>query len=305
VNKYNLKNFNFSVGARYDYRSITTSNTSSPNYSISEISKKYNNISTSGGISYTILDKITLRTSFATGFRSPNLNELTANGFKLESQRFEVGNANFKKEHNNQFDFNVSYNETSFSFEGSFFINTIKDFIYIEPTGNLVASNLDPSNSVNEYKFNQADAQIIGGEIIFTIHPKNFKYISFENKYATLTGTRLDNNSYLPMMSPTRLSNTLYFNFNDFRKFSNTTFHIALNSTFDQNQVAANEQKTKGYSILNFGVATKYKKTTLTLNANNILDKTYVNHLSRYRPYNISEPGLNISISAKIPIDIK
>lgn len=125
------------------------------------------------------------------------------------------------------------------------------------------------------------------------------KWFRFETKYATLEGKRTDDNSYLPMMTPTKLSNTLYFNFNDFGKFSKSSFSINLASTMDQNKIEANELKTKGYSLLNLGVFTTYKKIDFTLTANNVLDKNYVNHMSRYRQFNISEPGLNVCISAK------
>ena len=107
------------------------------------------------------------------------------------------------------------------------------------------------------------------------------------------------------MMSPTKLTNTIYFNFNDFRKFSKTSFNISVPTTFDQNKIEANELRTKGYSLLNFGFFTTYKKTEITLTANNVLDKQYVNHMSRFRQFGISEPGLNVAISVRIPIDIK
>lgn len=305
VSKYDYKNFNFSLGARYDFRKLDTDETSGLNYTIPEISKSYNNASTSLGTAYTFADALTLRASFATGYRSPNLNELTSNGFKLESQRFEMGNPNFKKEHNNQYDFNAIYATKSITIEGSYFYNRVNNFIYIAPTGNNVPSNLDPTVMVPEYQFYQSNAELTGGEARLDIHPKNVKWFRFEAKYATLIGKRTDNDSNLPMMTPTKLTNTIYFNFHNFGKFNNNSFHVSLASTFDQNNVAANELKTPGYSLLNLGVFTNYKKTEFSLTANNIFDKEYVNHMSRYRPYNISEPGLNIALGVKIPIDYK
>lgn len=299
VSKFDYNNFNFTLGTRYDSRELNTETTNGFNYTIPEISRSYNNMSTSVGLAYTILKDLTLRTSFATGYRSPNLNELTSNGYKLESRRFETGNANFEKEHNNQFDFNATYATKSVTFEASFFSNRVNNYIYIAPTGNLVPNNTNPSDMVAEYKFYQSNAELTGGEAKLDIHPINLKWFRFETKYATLEGKRTDDNSNLPMMSPTKLSNTLYFNFNDFGKFSKSSFSINLASTMDQNKVEANELKTKGYSILNLGVFTTYKKVDFTLTANNVLDKEYVNHMSRFRQFNISEPGLNICISAK------
>lgn len=305
VSKFDYKNFNFTVGTRYDSRKIDTDDTSSANYNISAISKSYDNVSSSLGLAYTLANCLTLRTSFAKGYRSPNLNELTTNGYKLESRRFEVGNPNFQKEYNNQFDFNATYVTSSVTLEGSYFFNAISNYIYIAPTGNTVPNNTNPSQLVSEYKYYQADAELTGGEARLDIHPKTVKWVRFETKYAILEGKRTDNDSFLPMMSPTKLTNTIYFNFNDFRKFSKTSFNISVPTTFDQNKIEANELRTKGYSLLNFGFFTTYKKTEITLTANNVLDKQYVNHMSRFRQFGISEPGLNVAISVRIPIDIK
>ena len=260
VNKYEYNGFNFSLGARFDSRNLNTDDTSGFNYSIPEISKSYNNVSSSAGIAYTIKKVLTLRTSLATGYRSPNLNELTSNGFKLESQRYEVGNPNFKKEYNNQFDFNAVYSGESITIEGAFFVNNIHDYIYIAPTGNLIPSNLDPTNSVPLYQFIQENAQIQGSEALLSIHPKTIKWFRFDTKFATLKGKRTDNNSYLPMMSPTKLTNTLFINLMNYGKFSQSSFNIGLASTFDQKEVAENELQTKGYSLVNIGLATTYKK---------------------------------------------
>lgn len=299
VSKFDFNDFNFTIGTRYDSRKLDTETTNGMNYTIPEISRSYDNISSSFGLAYTVLKDLTFRTSFATGYRSPNLNELTSNGYKLESRRFETGNANFEKEHNNQFDFNVTYAKPSITFETSFFTNRVNNYIYIAPTGNMVPNNTNPTDMVPEYKFYQSDAELTGGEARLDIHPVHLKWFRFETKYATLEGKRTDNNSYLPMMTPTKLSNTFYLNMNDFGKFTKSSFSINLASTFDQNKIEENELKTKGYSILNIGVFTTYKKIDFTLTANNVLDKEYVNHMSRFRQFNISEPGLNVCISAK------
>lgn len=299
VSKFEYNDLNLTFGTRYDARKLDTKTTTGNNYSIPEISKSYENVSASLGLAYTIISDLILRASFATGYRSPNLNELTSNGYKLESRRFEVGNADFEKEYNNQFDFNTTYTGKNFSLETSFFINRVNNYIYIAPTGNTVPNNTNPSEMVPEYKFYQSNAELIGGEARLDIHPENVKWLRFETKYATLEGKRTDNDSYLPMMTPTKLSNTFFVNFKDFGRFSKSSFNVNLASTFDQNKVSINELKTKGYALLNLGLFTTYKKIDFTLTANNVLDKNYVNHMSRFRQFNISEPGLNVSMSVR------
>ena len=147
------------------------------------------------------------------------------------------------------------------------------------------------------YEFQQSEAQITGGEATLSIHPEGLKWFRLDNSFATLKGIRTDDDSYLPMMNPTKLTNTLFITLNDFGKFSSSVINLTVASTFDQDQVAENELKTPG-------ISTSYKKTAFTLTANNIFDRNYINHMSRFRPYKIAEPGLNIALSVKIPLDL-
>ena len=64
----------------------------------------------------------------------------------------------------------------------------------------------------------------------------------------------------------------------------------------EQNRVDQNEKETPGYEMVDliFGYSVR-KKNTLTVNfsVQNVFNKWYLNHLSRYRPLNIPEPGRN------------
>ena len=70
----------------------------------------------------------------------------------------------------------------------------------------------------------------------------------------------------------------------------------------EQNRVDQNEDITPEYEIadLIFGYSIK-KENTLSLNfaIQNLFDQWYLNHLSRYRPLNIPEPGRNFVLSLK------
>ena len=48
------------------------------------------------GFKTEITEKITTRINVATGFRAPNLSELSSNGVHEGSNRYEIGNANLK-----------------------------------------------------------------------------------------------------------------------------------------------------------------------------------------------------------------
>ncbi|RTY86469.1 TonB-dependent siderophore receptor [Flavobacterium sp. GT3R68] len=300
LTKLDLEKLSLSFGARYDSRILE----SKPMNEADNRTKKYNNISYSVGTSYLLAKNLTARASFASGYRTPNLNELFSYGVKLENQRFEIGDENFRKETNNEIDLYLLFTSKNISIEGSVYNNMIDDYIYIKSTGNMVQSNIDPLEIVPEYKFYQADARIYGGEAGIDIHPATMKWTHFESKISTLTAKRRDNDSYLPTMPATKLFNTLYFNFDKINSFKNTFFSIGTLTAFTQDKVSENEMETPGYTLLNIGLGGTYRKWEFTLAANNVMDKTYLDHISRFRSFEIIEPGINVQFGVKIPIDL-
>ncbi|MGX7667503.1 TonB-dependent receptor [Flavobacterium pedocola] len=300
VTKMDLDFVTFSVGLRYDKRWLSSgfidSNTS--------VHKSYDNFSTSFGSSFKVGKNFTGRISYGSGYRTPNLNELFSNGVKLESQHYEIGNLNFTKETNNEIDFNFVYNDKDFSIEGAVFNNAINNYIFIAPTGLEVPSNLDPTVDVPEYKFYQTDARIYGFEAGITIHPTAVNWLALESKISALKGRRLDNDSYLPMMPPTKIMNSVTLNLKDFHHFTNSLIILSTTSALEQNKVAENESKTNSYTLLNATIGTTYKKIEFTLAGTNILDKQYLNHMSRFRSYDIIEPGINVTLGVKVPLNL-
>ena len=75
------------LGIRYDNRSIDV---------VNSISKNYNSFNSAVGIKFNLLQKVVSRLNLATGFRAPNLAELTSNGVHEGTNRFEVGNPKFR-----------------------------------------------------------------------------------------------------------------------------------------------------------------------------------------------------------------
>lgn len=296
LSKYRLGNFTASFGIRYDTRHLESEDMNDDEVSMPAIKRDYDNVSSSLGVSYEIVKNLIVRASYASGYRSPNLNELFANGVKLENQRFERGNIDFKKETNNQFDFNVGYDGADFSIDGAVFLNNVNDFIYVAPTGTEVPSNLEDMELVPYYEYRQSDATLKGGELTLDIHPSTVSWTHLETRFSTLSAKR-DDDSYLPMMPPTKLSNTLYFNVKKFKSMDDLFFDIGTETAFEQTQVADNEDTTPAYTLLNLGVGAHYHKTEVVLTANNVLDHAYLNHMSRFRSYDIIEPGMNVSLS--------
>ena len=85
-------------------------------------------------------------------------------------------------------------------------------------------------------------------------------------------------------------------------------FFINTKTALAQNRVSRNEIKTPAYKIVGAGISAKFKTSSnvieLVLQAHNLLDTKYFNHISFYRKLEIPEPGRNIQILIKIPLSL-
>jgi iron complex outermembrane receptor protein len=89
--------------------------------------------------------------------------------------------------------------------------------------------------------------------------------------------------------------------FGENKLFNSSYSFISLKSTFAQNKIGAFETPSPGYSFLSTGFGSSFKldkvNCELNISGNNLLDKTYIAHLSRLKPEGIPNMGRNISVS--------
>ena len=114
------------------------------------------------GGSYSPDENWILKLNFATGFRAPNLAELSSNGVHEGTTRYEIGNPSMKSEQNYQVDFGVTYSNKNVKFGVSAFNNIIKNYIYLEMQNRFIGL-------YDVYMFKQEDATVRGGEVSLDI----------------------------------------------------------------------------------------------------------------------------------------
>lgn len=289
------------LGLRFDNRSIESEETgiSGEEGYIAQLDRNFNSFNAALGYRIDLLKNLIGRINIASGFRAPNLAELTSNGIHEGTNRFEIGNPNLKNENNLQTDIALEYNSQHFEFFANGFYNSISDYIFIEPNGEFVDNN-------PVYNYIQQDAALYGGEIGFHFHPHPLDWLHVQSSFESVTG-KLDNDDYLPLIPANKLSNTLRVEFNNAQKWiKNGYLFITLNTIFDQNKVATFETSTEGYNLLNagFGASLSIFKqdVELVVTALNILNEDYISHLSRLKVDNISNIGRNINIGLSIPL---
>ena len=292
TSQYKFNKSLLQFGVRYDFRNVNIEEFGEigTEGSFQKLDKDFESINASFGFKTEITEKITTRINIASGFRAPNLSELSSNGVHEGSNRYEIGNPNLKNEQNFQIDLNVDYNAEHFDFFANGFYNNIHNYIFISPNGNTIDDNL-------VYDYLQNNAVLFGGETGIHLHLHDIDWLHMTSSYEMVIG-ELNNNSSLPLIPANQWKNNFRANFDVSKNIKNSFIFLQANYTFNQNNIGEFETKTNDYLLLSSGIGTdmqlKKSKFNLYLTATNLLNKEYVAHLSRLKADGIYNMGRNI-----------
>ncbi|PCJ94172.1 MAG: TonB-dependent receptor [Flavobacteriaceae bacterium] len=290
------------IGFRYDHRKIAgeASGSAAEEGYIPVINRNFESLNAAFGYKFNLTEKMIARLNIATGFRAPNLAELTSNGVHEGTSRYEIGNANLGREQNLQTDIGLEYKSEHIAFFINGFHNSVSDFIFIAPTGEIIGED-------DVFLYSQQNATLFGGEMGFHLHPHPLDWLHIRSSYETVKG-KLKDGQYLPMIPANNLTNTVKIEFTN-RKEScihDGYVFISLKSVFNQNNISAFESETSGYSLLNIGIGGDLEvlgqKMKVHISGANILNKSYVSHLSRLKTDGIPNIGRNINIGLSLPL---
>jgi len=270
------------LGARFDHRNIDVQK---------GIDKSYNSFNSAIGIKTYLFENIVSRINIASGFRAPNLAELTSYGTHEGTNRFEIGNKNLSNEQNLQFDVALEFKNEHLEIFANAFYNGIDNYIFLSPNGDIM-------ESTPVYLYLQSKAKLYGGEFGIHIHPHPIDWLHVESSFETVTGKQ-DNGEYLPLIPAKKLSNTLRIKFEN-KWLKNAYSFTTLSHTFKKNNINTFETTTDNYTLLSAGFGGElrvFKKVlNISVSGNNLLDTMYINHLSRLKADKISNMGRNITI---------
>ncbi|AUC81316.1 TonB-dependent receptor [Lacinutrix sp. Bg11-31] len=276
------------LGARYDNRNINV---------IDGLNKEFNSINAAIGAKTNLTEKVVARLNIASGFRAPNLAELTSFGSHEGTNRFEIGNTNLKNEQNFQADLALEYKNEHVEVFANGFYNSINNYIYLTPNGTFI--NEDPV-----FNYLQQNANLYGGEFGLHFHPHPLDWLHFESSFETVTGKQ-DNGDYLPLIPANSLTNTIRVEFD--KKWINKSYaFVKLKNTFQQNNVSNFETPTGSYTLLSAGFGGDFtvfnNRLSLSVSGNNLTNKTYINHLSRLKGDGVFNIGRNINVGLSYKI---
>jgi iron complex outermembrane receptor protein len=299
--KENFERLNVETGVRYDYKAVKTDMMPATEFSAEmlPIDNDYSVLNGAVGASYGFSGNFTGKLNFATGYRAPNLAELSSNGIHEGTTRYEIGNSGLKSEHNYQVDAGIIYQVEDFSASFDYFFNNVNNFIFLNPTSDSVSFN-------RVYRFMQDNSTLQGGEATLDFKPTDL--VDLSASYSTVIGKREDG-SYLPFMPADKLSGKVKFNIPDWSVFYNFSVFVSADYHFEQTKTAADEAPTDAYTLVNAGIQSTVKlwdnPVNFSLVGTNILGEYYISHLSILKPLGVHNIGRNITLSIDVPFNLQ
>ncbi|NNF19075.1 MAG: TonB-dependent receptor [Flavobacteriaceae bacterium] len=298
---WHLKNNDLQFGLRYDHRSLKSERSGEPGQEefIDAVNRQFNSFNAALGWRTDITGSMIGRINLASGFRAPNLAELTSNGTHEGTNRYEIGDANLANEKNIQADLALEYKNEHFEWYANGFYNQVSDYIFLRPTGELREGDA-------VFNYEQEDASLYGGEIGLHIHPHPLDWLHLESSFESVIG-ELDNGNPLPLIPANSFTNTLRVEFEKgiLRSRDNYAF-VTLNSVLRQDRVSSFETETPAYSLLSLGAGSTFtlgkELLQVRISANNLLNENYIAHLSRLKPDGWANMGRNISLGATLTL---
>ncbi|HEX9510817.1 MAG TPA: TonB-dependent receptor [Puia sp.] len=295
----------------------------------SNYNKTFSGFSGSIGATYNFSDRFSVKANIARGFRAPNIAEISSNGVHPGTGIYQLGNPDFKPEFSLQEDIGFVYSSHYVVATLDLFNNFISNYIYNQRV--QAVNGADTFYQGNQiFHFVSSKAQLFGGEASIDIHP--IKALHFENSLSIVYGANKgpqnkalgDSAKYLPFIPPTHGISELRYEFSAKRSHVSHAF-LKLQWEYYATQNRAflaynTETPTAGYSLVNAGIGGSFTdkkgKTifNLYLNANNLFDVAYYDHLSRLkyflysstdtnRSHGIYNMGRNISFKLDFPLD--
>ena len=298
--KSKKKKIIFEYGAGFSVRSIhtfLTAGVNTPDKSIHPFNKTLPSVNGSVGFAWNPNKNWNVKTNIGSGFRSGNLAELSSDGLHEGTLRYEIGDPALKIEQNFNGELSLTYFSKYLEFSASGYVNDFLNYIYLAPTGTQYLG-------FDVFRYKQFDANLYGTEAMLGLHFPFFERLKWETNFSIVTG-KLTDGTRLPFIPPAKWTHELRLKCGNGAKVKNILAFAIMDHHFPQEHPAQFETSTDAYWLLNAGASadlqTKYNVITFTLTANNLLNKNYYDHLSRFKDYGIHNIGRNIVVHVTVP----
>lgn len=250
--------------------------------------------------------------NYSIASRAPNPSELFSEGLHHSASRIELGDLRFNSEVGHKVSLTFQRDNDIFSFSVNPYINSISDFIVIEPIE--IQQTVRGNFQVWEYR--QTNAQLLGLDLDASYaFAKNFR---LNNQFSLVKGYDRTRDEPLISMPPVNTKNEIVYQnpeFNNIRLSLQSEYNFRQNEFPDNNfEVFIPETETMevvdvstppdAYHLLNFNSSIEFninQKSILTVGfgITNVLNTSYRNYLNRLRYY-ADDLGRNFLFNLKI-----
>lgn len=306
---YQKKHFGFETGVRFDNFNLKTTEfgvKDSIGY-FPPLDLTYNSVNGSAGATYKIKSAVTVKANISTGFRAPNLAELTSNGLHEGVFQYEIGNKDFKSEKSIEGDLGFVVDSKYLSMDVSAFYNNIDNYIYLGQTD-------DTLKGYPVFRYFQSDASLKGVEADVTVKPN--EWLSFRGTYSTVIAKRTDG-VHLPLIPADKITAAVHVELMNWKYIYSPYFELSASSALRKTRLGENESSLPGYVLLNadIGFDLRFEKQliNISVSCNNLLNKIYIDFMSRIKlltaTYNdktfyANNMGRNFVFAVKIPFNL-
>lgn len=254
--------------------------------------KAYHNMSAGLGLKYQFSHGLQGNVHAGTAYRIPLINELLSNGVHHGNFRHELGDRSLQPERGLMFDAGMDYHNDRWHWSVTPFLNLFENYIYLHPSGRF--STLPEAGQIYMYK--NTPAAFAGAEAV--VDYKIASKWSFSQTAEYVWNQNLNNGQGLPFTPPFSARTEIEFSSKSKKQNKSGWQGTLIGHYFAaQNRVDINEPSTPGYYLIHATTGTDFyfgqKKLGIFLNIQNLLNRRYLNNMSRYRMLNLPEQGLN------------
>ena len=288
LNEFDLDPVKLSAGLRWQDDEIQLAD----GFAVDGIeSRDFSGVSVSAGAVWKFAEQWQASVNWQRSERSPNQEELFANGPHIATQAFEIGNPLLDEEVSNNFDLGIHKFLGNFHFRADVFFNSIEDFVYLMPTG-------EEEDELPVQVWTQQDADFLGFEVEASYLFPDTAIGDIEWRvFADAVDADLDGAEDLPRIAPGRVGVSFDWHRNNWRST------ISYYRVFEQDEVASFETETDGYNMLSANVAYLLPIDTteveLFLRGTNLTNETQRVHTSFLKEF-APLPGRNITGGVRV-----
>src|SRR6266571_4359866 len=278
------------AGGRVDRRRLTVD--SNATLTLAPQQRDYTAWSGDAGLVYRPVETLAITANVGRAWRAPTLFELFSNGPHLGEARYEIGDPGLKPEAGTNVDVGVRWQGGRVRAELAGYRNAIDRFIFITPTDSFVTVSTTPPDSLRVYRYQQADARLVGGEAELQVAVA--AALSLRARADAVRGTNRATNESLPLVPPARAALGAEFHRSGLAWADRAYAGAEIEAVTRQTRLNPLDIPTAGYTLLHLSAGLVRpmlgRVGRVDLAVKNVANVSYRSFLSRYKEFAL-DPG--------------